>query len=275
MTASHPVGETDLMHYVDGLLDPARRSEVEDFLARNPDAARRVADYRAQNAAIRQRFAAVADEPVPARLMAVLEERPRAAPPRLAAAAAVLALLLLSGFTGWMLGNESDDPGMAIEAFLPHLETEDELAAPTLVGTLPPVDWLSNSIALNLRQPDLTAEGFALERGDLMSVEGRSVVRLTYRDTQGTEGKRLRLFVATPRPAEQPKPRLERRDGMGLAYWKDGPLLFLLAGDVDESTLRAAAASIHRTARLRAPDMPATPVHNGQAAISPASLDGG
>src|SRR3712207_9333687 len=39
---SDPITETDLLAYVDDQLDPARRIEVEEHLAQNPDAATRV-----------------------------------------------------------------------------------------------------------------------------------------------------------------------------------------------------------------------------------------
>ena len=44
MTAPKKVSKAELHAFVDGQLDPARRREVEEFLAENPDAAARVAD---------------------------------------------------------------------------------------------------------------------------------------------------------------------------------------------------------------------------------------
>ena len=37
-----PITETDLHAFIDGQLDVARRIEVEDYLAKHPDAAARV-----------------------------------------------------------------------------------------------------------------------------------------------------------------------------------------------------------------------------------------
>ena len=39
---SDPITEADLLAYIDDQLDPARRIEVEEYLARDPDAAARV-----------------------------------------------------------------------------------------------------------------------------------------------------------------------------------------------------------------------------------------
>src|SRR5947208_2852344 len=69
MTGQDSAVTRDELHaYVDGELPPDRRAAVEAWLARNPDDAARVAEWRAQAAAIRARYGGVLSEPVPPRL---------------------------------------------------------------------------------------------------------------------------------------------------------------------------------------------------------------
>ena len=50
------IDESELHALVDGELDPARQAEVEAWLSENPEAAGRVARYRAQNAGLHALF---------------------------------------------------------------------------------------------------------------------------------------------------------------------------------------------------------------------------
>jgi len=53
------LSEADLHAYVDGLLPPELRAEVESYLAQHPDAADRAHAYRLQNISFHRLFAAV------------------------------------------------------------------------------------------------------------------------------------------------------------------------------------------------------------------------
>jgi anti-sigma factor RsiW len=59
------IDDGELHALVDGELDPARQAEVEAWLSENPDAAGRVARYRAQNAGLHALFDGVLDEELP------------------------------------------------------------------------------------------------------------------------------------------------------------------------------------------------------------------
>ncbi len=99
-----PIGEDDLHAYVDGQLPPARRDAVEHHLSTDAEAARRVAAYQQQRAALRAAFAG-ADEPLPARLMltSILRERRRSRLPSWRIAAGLVLGLALGGTAGWVL----------------------------------------------------------------------------------------------------------------------------------------------------------------------------
>ena len=71
-----PVSEAEVHAYIDGKLPDSRCAAVDAYLAEQPGEAQRVQAYRAQDAALRQNFAAVAAEPVPARLRQLAERPP-------------------------------------------------------------------------------------------------------------------------------------------------------------------------------------------------------
>jgi len=71
---SNAVSDVDLNAYADGQLAPDRIATVEAALARDPELALRVADYRAQSAMLRDALDPVLTEPIPDRLLAAVEE---------------------------------------------------------------------------------------------------------------------------------------------------------------------------------------------------------
>lgn len=59
--------------YIDGLLEPKRRAEVDAFLAHNPRQAVQIRAMRRQNEALRHLGEDILDEPIPDRLRAVVD----------------------------------------------------------------------------------------------------------------------------------------------------------------------------------------------------------
>ena len=90
----------------DAALTRLRHGRAEDqvrlsgLAAADPAVRDRLRDWDRQDAAIRALYGPVGDEPVPARLLAVLERRP-GWPAALARLAAALALVALGGIAGW------------------------------------------------------------------------------------------------------------------------------------------------------------------------------
>ena len=72
-----PITEADLHAYVDGQLSPARRQEVEAYLAENPPAAAQVKCYRDINHGLHALYDPVLSEPLPPPLTAMPRPRPR------------------------------------------------------------------------------------------------------------------------------------------------------------------------------------------------------
>src|SRR5260221_9025561 len=99
------VTEEELHAYVDGELPADRQDAVTTWLAEHPERAALVAAWRAQADSIRERYGAVASEPVPERLkLDQVMRRDRSYGRSLAAlttAAAVIAFVI-GGATGWV-----------------------------------------------------------------------------------------------------------------------------------------------------------------------------
>jgi anti-sigma factor RsiW len=74
MSLGGGVTDQDLHDYVDGRLDTAHRQRVEEFLAVNPEEAMKVASYRRQIEALHALYDDALQEPVPARLRALLDK---------------------------------------------------------------------------------------------------------------------------------------------------------------------------------------------------------
>ncbi|WP_290593051.1 hypothetical protein [Arenimonas sp. SCN 70-307] len=122
------IDDRTLMAYADGQLDAAEAARVEAAVAADPALAAALAGHRALAGALRDAYAPVLDEPVPAALQALLREPEaaanvasladararRAAPPRfgLPAWIGVAAALALGLGLGVLLGRE--DPALGL-----------------------------------------------------------------------------------------------------------------------------------------------------------------
>lgn len=254
MTQVQPTDDLDLLALADGLLDddPARKAEIEAALARDPVAASRLADYRAQTAALRAAYAGALAAPVPERLRAVVEgaESARARPVLRRAAAGLM--VVAAGLGGWLVGHDDDDP--ARRALLDESYRQFVLRGPetSLSGDDaggPPeraISWIDDEVAIRLSAPDLASEGFALVGKRGVRRSGDQLVALEYR---AQDGRAFNLFIA-PRWTDRPGPIVDReRDGIALAYWHDGPLAASIATQLPRAEARMLAETVRRAMR--------------------------
>ena len=199
MTNEH-INEWALHAYVDGELSAEQRAEVEALMARDPEAARKVADWKRQRELLKTAFDGVLDEPVPQQLAAALRERagPSRLSPWLAMAAAVL-LLLFGGLGGWFLKGETAPTAVADlgqQALEAHSVFAVEVRHPVEV---PGTDkahlqaWLSKRVGTAFTVPDLTEQGYALLGGRLLSGDEGPAAMLMYEDRSGQRLSDLQL----------------------------------------------------------------------------------
>jgi anti-sigma factor RsiW len=251
MTA--PVEETDLVAYVDGQLDLARRIEVEAWLAANPVAAARVMTDLSLRDTLQFEFARVGAAPsAPAfdgarRLGRGL--RWRAVMLRVRRAAAIL-LLLGAGWAShaWLgvtgAGPVAAAPALPLyadeaidahrttllrdEAGLPALPADEARAAAALVGiALPtlPAGW--SLAAIEIVPWD---DGSGLEAIMIASGFGAAT-----------------LFAATMPSFAVTSPTVAEAGGVAVAYWQFGHQVYALCAEAPAPSVLAAAEGLAAT----------------------------
>ncbi|WP_374572048.1 anti-sigma factor [Phenylobacterium sp.] len=252
--SAHPITEDDLHALVDGQLAAARQAEVEAWLAGHPDAAARVAAYRAQRQAIRSAFADVAEEATPARLnVRTLAARDAAGWGGLQwrAVAAACALLLVGGTAGWGLRGFSQPPGRGIDALAQEAAVSYAVYAPDAMRPIeiPASDrglldrWVSQRIGRKVQAPDLGRSGFRLLGGRLVATPHGPAGMFLY---ENRAGARVALLV---RPMEVDKTAAMRRrsaEGTESYAWADDGVGFSVVGEAGRNDLDPLAQEARR-----------------------------
>lgn len=246
--SSEPVSKMDLHAFVDGQLDDARQREVAAHLAENPEAAARVAAYRAQKAALKAAFDPILGEPLPRRLGLPTASR-RMLHARWAAAAAVL--LVAGSVLGWQTGGmqrPAVPPGTAVvhQAVVAHAVFTPQKRHPVEVRSDEEahlVAWLSNVLGAPLKAPRLADAGYLLVGGRLLSATDGPAAQFMYEDKGG---RRLTLYVVTD-PTQRGKTafRYAEEKGVAVFYWIDGPLGYALAGKMTREELLKLADAVY------------------------------
>ena len=193
---TYPITEDDLHALVDGVLDDARRAEVEAYLAGQPAVAARVDAYRRQRAMLREALEPVAAEPVPPELnlARMIEDRRKPHRASWQVAAAVVVALGLGGGGGWWLHGQLRPAPVGIAAlaqqaiesyavFAPDQKRPVELRAAD-AATL--VDWASARLGRPVTVPDLSSAGYRLMGGRLVPTAQGAAVLFMFDDDHGS-----------------------------------------------------------------------------------------
>lgn len=259
-----PVTEADLHAYVDGRLPPARRAEVEAYLASRPEEAARVQAYATQNHALHGLFDAVLDEPVP----------PRLTPPRprsrwhggwqWQSLAAGLAIALVGASAGWGLRGAADQDrrlaqadarfaypqqtalGLAHQAAVAHVVYSPEVRRPVEVGAdqeAQLVAWLSRRLGSKIHPPRLGKLGYELIGGRLLPGASGPVAQFMYHDSAG---QRLTLYVSTEQAHNKDTGfRFAKEGPVNVFYWIDGKFGYALSAGIDKGELARVATAVY------------------------------
>ena len=240
--------EWALHAYVDDELSAEQRAEVEALMARDPEAARKVAGWKRQRELLKAAFDGALDEPVPQQLAAALRERaaPSRLTPWLAMAAAVL-LLIFGGLGGWFLRGEApvtvaDLGQQAIEA---HTVYAVEIRHPVEV---PGADkdhlqaWLTKRVGTAFKVPDLTEQGYALLGGRLLSGDAGPAAMLMYEDQQG---QRVSVVLAAPGTDMETALKVQQQGKLTACTWQDGKLAVAVAGEMARDPMLVLAKAVY------------------------------
>jgi anti-sigma factor RsiW len=244
------VTDDELHAYVDGALAADRIAAVEARLASDPEAASRVAAWRAQTASIRAKWERVVDEPVPDRLrLERIVLRASGTWRKVAAAAAVA--FAIGGAAGWYahevsgLGrNEQIARAIADAAIEAHRLYINEVRHPIEVRAdeahlLP---WLSRRVGSTVRAPDLASEGLKLMGGRLLPGTRSPTALIMY---EGTGGERVTITCTRAARDGATAFHWKSAGEIGALAWVEGGLAFVVAGPAERGRLDRVARRVY------------------------------
>ena len=222
--------ERDIHMALDGELPSEERADYENWLETNPEMKARSARFDADRARLRETFAGVLDERLPARLTELVTgkaARPAASTQRWRMAAAAAILLALGAGSGYLAGIG----GLGLEAQAEDELTENAITAHTIyaaeqrhaveVGADDKdhlLGWLSKRLGVTLIAPDLTADGFQLVGGRLLPAGHTSAAMLLYEDANGN---RISIYVTTEGAEKAWGVYEQESGGASAVYWLD------------------------------------------------------
>ncbi|MFM0336247.1 anti-sigma factor family protein [Paraburkholderia fungorum] len=250
-----------LSAFVDSELPPAQHAAIEAQLEQHPQAAARVAAWRAQTAALRvlcgapQRNAGhaghagnEAEEPA---FIVVQRSAPWWRHAGLAAcwlvAGAGLALALgplaprLTGGAWGGLGtapmNFAERADIAYAVYTPEKRHPVEVAASEEEHL---INWLSKRLNRPLSVPSLQEYGYSLVGGRLLPGEAGPAAQFMY---ENHSGARLTLYI-TGIPRDETAFRLFREGNRRTFYWVSDRMGYALSGPIAEGKLRSIAVDV-------------------------------
>ena len=227
--------DEELHAYVDGRLDPARQAEIMAWLQAHPEQQARIEDWTRDTRSLR---AAWAGNEAPASGAMPLDFRPMRRRlvarrrQRLGMVAACALTLCVGTGLGWQLraGTEPERLPMADAVSAYRLFAAGGVPLEFNAGDQGKLEgWLRGHFGAAADVPDLTAQGYRLQGGRLLSTPEGAAAMLVY---EAETGGRIGLYVR-PLPSRS-LPVGERRDGQLLAqYWSKGSVAFALVGPED------------------------------------------
>ena len=262
MSRPDDFSDTDLSAWLDGALEPERRTKVDACLREQPEAAARVRLWAADRDALRARLDPVLGEPVPALLVqAVLQAR---AQPRWAQAAVVAGLLVAGALVGaggmwqWqgqrmagaLAAAQAGTPaGWVQRAALAHSVYVPEPRHPIEVKAQEEhlARWLTRRIDIPVKLFDLRDEGFELMGGRLLPDAGGKSAQLMYESVDAaTPKQRVTVYLRKPDSSAPTAFSYRQQGELGEFYWVEAGAGYALVGALPKERLLALAQAIYK-----------------------------
>lgn len=240
MTQSdRPVTEDDLQAWVDGFLPPERLRTVETWLESHPDARRRVTAWRAERDALRAGLDRELRGVVPARFEISRLKQRRSGPSGIPRLVASVALALSIGFgSGWFVRDRSVPVGLAAveqEAAIVRDASKGSTITESNVAEL--AAWGGRILGRPVRPPDLSAAGYHLVGGQLVTTDHGPACVFFYRDESDA---RISLFVRPMYGVDVTAPMRPMRHVPGY-LWAQNGLGISMVADTSMSSLHTLA----------------------------------
>lgn len=229
-----------LSAWVDNELSGPERAAVVERLASDPQDSARVADYQAQNAALKAMFATPEDN---VRCIFLPRRLPwwRSA----GTAAGWLAAGVLCGLASSWLGPyfSNDQPAFAKHADIAYAVYAPEQRHPVEVAATEEehlINWLSKRLNRPLTAPSLQEYGYTLVGGRLLPGEAGPAAQFMY---QNGKGDRLTLYV-TAVTKDATAFRLLHDGKRSTFYWVSQGMGYALSGQTSVDRLRSMAVDV-------------------------------
>ncbi len=245
-----PITEDELHAYVDGALPADRIAAVEARLASDPEAASRVAAWRAQATSIRAKWERVVEEPMPDRLrLEHIVLRASGTWRKIAAAAAVA--FIVGGAAGWYgheysgFGrNEQIARAIADAAIEAHRLYINEVRHPVEVRANEEhlLRWLSRRVGSPVHAPDLAPEGLKLMGGRLLPGRQSPTALIMY---EGSGGERVTITCTRAASEGATAFHWKAAGEIGALAWVEGGLAFVVAGPAERERLDRVARRVY------------------------------
>ena len=261
-----PIPEDDLHALVDGRLAPEAAAALRERLDADPQAQATVQAWQAQRDALRDLYATADDTALPASLLAAAERAQRARDQasqwwRLGGMAASVLLAFGMGWvanTQWNVRSGQDtaariEPArhFAREAAVAYAVFQPEVRHPVEVTAAQQehlVQWLSKRLGRPLKIPALSAQGYELMGGRLLSGDEGARAQFMY---QNSAGQRLTLYLGALKPAAGSAAKetafrfLDDGPVPGF-YWVDQGFGYALTAQLPRPALQELATVVYR-----------------------------
>ncbi|HZZ33990.1 MAG TPA: anti-sigma factor [Phenylobacterium sp.] len=246
-----PITEEDLHAYVDGWLDDARMAAVRGYLRDHPELAETLAAYDADRGTLREALRPFAEAPLPPTLdvRRLLEaRRGRSDAWRLPVAASLVLAAGLAG--GWamrgMVVPQNGVAALAREAAESYLVYANDTERPVEIAAADEpklVAWVSDRLQRHVAPPNLTAAGFRLLGGRLVTTPHGPAAMFLY---EGARSQRLAVMVR-PMANDKTTRMSEHGDhGVGGVSWANKGLGYSLVGSASARELHPIADEVRR-----------------------------
>ncbi len=244
----------DMLHaFVDGQLDDTDMARVEAYLNDNPDRAHEVGDWAMQNASIRELFPEYdgsIDLPgISPEIMPAVANTNRAPWRSIAAAVALLAVGLGVGWYGRGITSQNTEiqvAGLVQQAIAAHAVFAADANRPVELDTSQEallIGWLSKRVGEQLAAPNLSANGFTLIGGRLLSVSEGPAAQFMY---ENDAGQRITLFAARSDNSQMAAFQYKQDGPTGSFHWQDENLRYAVIGDLPRNELNKVANAVYK-----------------------------
>jgi anti-sigma factor RsiW len=237
------ISDAELNALVDGELDPSRQAEIEVWLAENPDTARRVARYRAQNAGFHALFDDILHEEISPKIMSALTPVARAFRPGRPWLLRLPCSLLAAQADGWRgegapiagqqvaAGPPIDTAELMVRASMAHVVSrDDELRTPTSGGSAGMGDYLADRMGKAARVPSLDTFGYRLVGSRVLPDTNGPAAQFVFSDESG---KKVSLYVRGEQ-ANGVDITYALADDLSMFYWNDSDRSYAMVTRVDD-----------------------------------------